>query len=49
MLIQLQVKNVQDQVHIFHYIYFKSFQVHQKVIKYHFKHTNYVIHLNFLI
>ena len=49
MLIQMQVKIVQDQVRISHCIYFKSFQIHQKVIKYHFKHTNYVIHLNFLI
>ena len=49
MLIQVQIENEQDQVNIFQYIYFEIFQIHQKVIKYHFEHIDHDIYLAFFI
>ena len=40
MLILVETKNEQDQVHIFQYICFYNFQMHQQVIKYRFEHTS---------
>ena len=48
MLIQVQRNNELDQVHIFQYIYFYSFQVYQQVIMYRFEQTNRGNHLGFL-
>ena len=41
MLIHVPIKNKQDQVHIFQYIYLEHSQKHPKVIMYQFKHTNH--------
>ena len=41
-------KNEQDQVYIFQYIYFESFQIHLQVIMYHFERTSHDTHLDFL-
>ena len=41
MLIQMQVKNELDQVHIFQYIDIKCFQIHLQAIMYHFECINH--------
>ena len=48
MLIQMQIKNELDQVHIFQYIYFESFQIHLQAIMYHFEHINHDNNQDFL-
>ena len=48
MLILVQKENEQDQAHIFQETYFKSFQIHQLTIMYHFEHINHDNPLNVL-
>ena len=48
MLIQGLMKNEQDQVHVFQYIYFKSFQIHLQVIMNHSEYTSHDTHIYFL-
>ena len=48
MLIQVLIKNEQDQVHILQYIYLESFQIHLRVIMYHSERTSHETHLDFL-
>ena len=44
MLISVQTKNEQDQVHIFQYTYLKSFQIHLQAIMYRFGHISHDTH-----
>ena len=37
----------QDQAHIFQYILFESFQIHLRVIRYHFERINHDFHQDF--
>ena len=48
MLILVQTKNEQNQVHIFQYTYPQSFQKHQQAIMYRTEHTNHDTHQDFL-
>ena len=48
MLILVLIETEQDQVYMFQYICFKSFQINLLVITYHFEHTNHDNHLDFL-
>ena len=48
MLILVQKKNEQGQVHISQGTYFESFQIYQVTIMYCFEHTNHGIHLKLL-
>ena len=48
MLILVQKENEEDQAHIFQETYFKSFQIHQLTIMYHFEHINHDNPLNVL-
>ena len=48
MIMHVLIKNEQDQVHIFEYIYFESFQTHLQAIMYHFERTSHDIPLDFL-
>ena len=47
MLILLQSKNEQNQVHMFQYTYSKSFQTHLQAIMYHTEHTSHDTHHDF--
>ena len=47
MLIHVQIKNEQDQVHIFQNIYFSNFQIHPQAIMYHFELIEDDMHLGF--
>ena len=48
MLILVQTKNEQDQVHIFQYTYLKSFQIHLQAIIYRFEHIDHDTRQDFL-
>ena len=48
MLILVPIKIKLNQVHVFQYIYFESFQIHLQVIIHHFECTNHDIHLDCL-
>ena len=47
MLILMQEKNNQGQVHMFQDTYFESFQMHQLTIMHSFEDANHDILLNF--
>ena len=45
----VQTRNERDQVHIFQYTCFESFQIHLQAIMYRFEHTSHDNHIGISI
>ena len=47
MLMEVQIKNEQDQIDIFQCIYFENSQIHLQAMMYQSEHIDHDIHLGF--